>query len=269
MIAGVSLISASLAGCTTQQQRIGADDGTDSCRAFVVALDSTGDYYAEDMVKGAAVGMIGGALIGGLTGNWKGAVAGAVAGAAVGALGGYWQHKMEQGRDQAVLGVVSDMQREGQQLDKTNDAFLKLSNCRHTAAAQIRTSYANKQIGREEAQVQLQHIGALAAKDLTILRNIDANSNKRVSEYQFAAAQIDPNVPPPVQPAPQAANAPSAAPAPAPAPVRRPPPRPAQAKVQAPPSTQELASLQAKQTTLKNNTEDYAQFQSSVSGPLA
>ncbi len=273
MIASVSLVTASVAGCTTQQQRIGADDGTDSCRTYVVALDSTGDYYAEDMIQGAAVGALGGALIGGLTGGWKGAIAGGVIGAAVGAAGGYWKHKMDQGRDQAILGVVSDMQREGAQLDKTNAAFKQLSDCRHNAAAQVRARYASKQITREDAQGQLQHIGALAAKDLEILRSIDANENKRVSEYQYAASQIDPNVPAPA-PEPQATQ-PNAAPTP----VQKQPVRHTtsntggntvvQARPQSPKSTQELASLQQKQSTLKNNTQEYAEFQSSVSGPLA
>lgn len=259
MVASVSLVTASLTGCTTQQSRIGTDDGTDSCRAYVVALDSTGNYYAEDMIQGAMIGAVGGALMGGLlSGSWKGAAVGAAAGAVAGAIGGYWQNRMQQGRDQAILSVVSDMRHENEQLDKTNGAFQQLSDCRHREAAQIKAQYAAKAISREEAQSRLRHLASLARKDLEILNTITANSNKRVSEYQYAAAQIDPSLPPP---APEPVYQPPATPeatrtvTPRHTPTAAPKPR----VTQRPESSQQFASLQAKNTSLNAGKASYAQ----------
>ena len=82
------LVSTSLlAGCaqgpmSTQSARIGYDDGTDSCRRQVLALDSTGNFFGADILAGAALGAVTGGLAGGLiSGNWRGALVGAGAGA--------------------------------------------------------------------------------------------------------------------------------------------------------------------------------------------
>ncbi|MCO6419005.1 hypothetical protein JYK14_23010, partial [Siccirubricoccus sp. KC 17139] len=74
--------TALLAGCvTTREGRIGADDGTDSCRPQVVALDSTGNFFAEDILRGAAIGAVGGAALGAIAGgDWRSALIGAAAG---------------------------------------------------------------------------------------------------------------------------------------------------------------------------------------------
>ena len=52
----VSIIPSGCATPFTQSSRIGLDDGNDSCRSYVVALDSTGNFFAEDMIKGAIIG---------------------------------------------------------------------------------------------------------------------------------------------------------------------------------------------------------------------
>ena len=78
-----------LAGCSTQMGRIGADDGRDACRAYVVQLDSTGDFYGEDIVRGAAIGAGTGAIAGGLLAAATGRRGTDIlAGAAIGALAG-------------------------------------------------------------------------------------------------------------------------------------------------------------------------------------
>src|SRR5215475_7354568 len=116
---GVSVVAVAglLCGCapgamTTREQRIGFDDGTDSCRPQLVALDSTGNFFGAQILQGAAVGAgvgaLSGGLIGGLaTGNWRGAAIGALAGGvAGGVIGGstaYWQALQQQKMDQAQL----------------------------------------------------------------------------------------------------------------------------------------------------------------------
>jgi hypothetical protein len=126
--------SVMLAGCvTTQAGRIGADDGRDVCRQYLVALDSTGDYYGEDILQGAAVGALGGALVGGLaTGRWQGALIGAAVGGATGAAVGYYSALQRQARDQQAIfaQMSSDLSRENAQLDRTQVAFDQLTDCR-------------------------------------------------------------------------------------------------------------------------------------------
>ncbi len=102
-----------LAGCvSTQAGRIGADDGRDACRAYVVQLDSTGDFYAEDILRGAAVGAGTGAIAGGLlaamTGRrgsdiLAGAAIGALAGGVIGGTAGYIQARQRQSQNQGAL----------------------------------------------------------------------------------------------------------------------------------------------------------------------
>src|SRR5690349_21251797 len=114
-----------LSGCvTTQTQRLGADNGTDACRPYLVALDATGGYFAESMLQGAAIGAIGGALAGALLSGGKNAgkaaLIGAAAGATLGASGGYIQAKMQQEKDKAVLykSVLTDYEREVGKIDE-------------------------------------------------------------------------------------------------------------------------------------------------------
>lgn len=243
MVMSASLVLSSLTGCvTTREDRIGADDGSDACRAYVVALDSTGNYFAEDMLKGAAIGAVGGALIGGLASqSWKGALIGAAGGAAVGALGGYWKSKLDQDKDQAVPSFVSDMKQDEAQLDKTQAAFKQLSNCRRAEAKKIRAQYAAKSISRDEAQNRLRVLAALAHKDVDILNGITGNTDKRLTEYQYAANKIDPNVPAPAEPGTTPTK-----------------PRPHRIAPSNKPSTNQFSSLQAKATTLKQTTSSYA-----------
>ena len=82
--------AAMLAGCvSTQASRIGTDDGRDACRTYVVQLDSTGDFYGEDILRGAAIGAGTGALAGGLIAAATGRRGSDIlAGAAIGALAG-------------------------------------------------------------------------------------------------------------------------------------------------------------------------------------
>ena len=157
---GVSVIAITglLCGCapgafTTQSQRIGPDDGTDSCRTQLVALDSTGNFFGAQILQGAAVGAGVGALAGGLigglaTGNWRGAAIGALAGGITGGvIGGsnaYWNALQQQQMDQAALysRVSLDLERENAQIDKTQLAFDQLEDCRFRQAQAINADYA-------------------------------------------------------------------------------------------------------------------------------
>ncbi|NYZ11749.1 hypothetical protein HL658_04240 [Azospirillum sp. RWY-5-1] len=186
--------SLALPGCvTTREDRIGANDGSDRCYAYRVALDSTGNYYAEDMLKGAAVGAVGGALVGGLAGgDLRGALIGAAVGAAVGAAGGYWNAKMQQGRDQAIVGTLADLQTENDNLKKTQAALDQLINCRRAEINTVKADYKAKRIAREEAEARMAVIRTQVKKDYEIASAINQNVTKRNEEYLFAADQVKP-----------------------------------------------------------------------------
>ncbi|MBI1206536.1 MAG: hypothetical protein GC191_04510 [Azospirillum sp.] len=194
-VAAMAIGGLVVTGCTTQSERIGADDGSDVCYVYRKALDSTGDFFAEDMVKGAAIGAIGGAVLGGLIGgNWQSAAIGAAAGAVAGAATGYWQHKQQQTQDQAVLytSVLSDLQAENAQIDKSQLAFNQLVDCRKNEANKVRADYKAKSITKEAAQARMNGIKARYVKDIEIARSIDENIEKRSTNFEFANEQVNP-----------------------------------------------------------------------------
>ncbi|RUQ74948.1 YMGG-like glycine zipper-containing protein [Azospirillum doebereinerae] len=194
LVAVAVAASVLLSGCvTTQQDRIGSNDGTDACYQYRVALDSTGNFYAEDMLKGAAIGAGVGAVSGGLIGgNLKGALIGAAAGAAVGTLGGYWSAKMQQGRDQAITGVMSDLDTENQNLNRTQVALDQLVNCRRAEITRVKADYKAQRIGKPEAEQRLAAIRAQLDKDYAIASTINQNIVKRRDEYLVAVDNIQP-----------------------------------------------------------------------------
>ena len=208
--ASMLVLAGALAGCapggglSTRSSRIGADDGTDRCRAQVVALDSTGDFFGEDILTGAAVGALGGGLAGGLIGgDLKGALIGAAAGAAVGAAGGYWSALQQQQSDQAGLTsrVQGDLVRENGQIDRSQAAFDAVMDCRFGSAAAIRADLAAGRIDRPTAELAMARVRQLAGRDLALAQRINKSIAERGSQFDVAAdnlgARPEPPPPPP------------------------------------------------------------------------
>ncbi len=192
-----------LAACTTQGGRIGADDGSDVCRAQLVQLDSTGNYFAEDMIRGAALGAAGGAIIGGVIaaargGNSRNVLAGAGIGAVVGGVGGaaagYFSSRRQQFNDQAQLNqaIAQDVSAESQQIDRSQRAFDLLLDCRMATAARIRSDFAARRIGREQAQGAMQNIRARLANDVAVAQRINERIGARGGEYDTAFTEVAP-----------------------------------------------------------------------------
>jgi len=198
MFRGTAVVFAGLmlAGCvTTQAGRIGPDDGTDSCRRQLVALDSTGNFFAEDIIKGALVGAVAGGLIGGLaSGNWRGAAIGAAAGAAVGGATGYFAAVQQQQRDQAGIfrQVKDDLGRENAQLDRTQAAFDQLTDCRFQQARQVRADYQAGRISRDRAQAQMNLIRTRYDRDVALARTINGQITGRQEQFADAANSLSP-----------------------------------------------------------------------------
>ncbi|WP_337875064.1 hypothetical protein [Elioraea sp.] len=196
---GVSavVVVALLGGCvTTQEQRIGAADPADTCRPYVVALDSTGNFFAEDIIKGALIGAVGGAVLGGLFGGGRGsAIAiGAATGAVAGAATGYIYALQQQSRDQAVLAsrVSSDLAKENAEIDRAQQAFDQLSDCRFRQAEAVRSDYAAGRIQRPEAEARLAQIRGWWNRDLALARQINEKMATRGAEFETAAETLSP-----------------------------------------------------------------------------
>jgi len=201
----VALVAGPLASCapgqgggaafSTQKARLGPDDGRDSCRQYEVALDSTGNYFAADILAGAATGALGGGLIGGLTGgDWKGALIGAGIGAATGAAAGYWNALQKQNYDQAVLysRVQGDIGNDNAQIMRTQAAFDQLMGCRFAKAAGINASLAAHAIDRPTAEAQMANVRGWAQRDVTMARGIDRQVEQRGQQFSVAADNLAP-----------------------------------------------------------------------------
>lgn len=188
--------AAMLAGCvSTRAGRIGSDDGMDACRTQLVALDSTGDFFAEDILKGAALGAVTGAVLGAaITGRWQGALIGAGAGLAAGAAGGYLSALQQRNADQAALNasLASDLSRENAQLDRTQIAFNQLMDCRFNRAQQIREAYAAGRLPQNVADAQMADLRARTQRDIALARTINERIGTRGAEFDTAIEAVAP-----------------------------------------------------------------------------
>jgi len=185
-----------LAGCvSTQAQRIGGDDGSDMCRTQVVALDSTGDFFGEDILRGAVLGAAAGALIGGLvTRRWEGALIGAATAGAAGAATGYWVAVQRQAQDQRAVTsqIMSDLTRENAQLDRTQVAFNQLMDCRFRAAEDVRMAVRDGRLTRVAGQAHMGDIRARTDRDIQLARTISGRIGTRGAEFDTAIDNVVP-----------------------------------------------------------------------------
>jgi outer membrane lipoprotein SlyB len=194
-----------LAACTTREQRIGANDGSDACRAQVVALDSTGNFFAEDIIRGAAVGAVGGAILGGLiaaaaggrgSNVAAGAGIGALAGGVAGGATGYFQSRQQQASDQAALNqsIATDLAAENAQLDRTQIAFNQLMDCRFGTAQRIREDLRAGRIARPQAEGAMANLRALTQRDLQLAQTINGRITERGAQFDTAIESVAPGV---------------------------------------------------------------------------
>lgn len=189
-----------LAGCaqgqfSTREARIGRDDGTDSCRPQLVALDSTGNFFGASILAGAGIGAATGALAGGLIGgNLRGALIGAAVGGALGAAGGYLSAVQQRNSDQAAMmaQVQGDLYRENAEIDRTQIAFDQLNDCRAMQAQSIRSDYAAGRIDRATATAAMAGVRQRAQRDVALAREINQQINGRTEQFEVAADSISP-----------------------------------------------------------------------------
>lgn len=171
-----------------------ADDPNDVCRPERVALRSTGQFFAQDIIEGAAVGAVAGGLIGLVAGgNARSAALGALAGGALGAVGGYWRARQKQYANQAQLyqAVYGDLERENASIDKTQIAFSRLVACRDNEAARIRADYRAHRLTREQAAALMAAVRAHADSDLRLARSISGHIHQRSEDFSYASREIE------------------------------------------------------------------------------
>ncbi|NKC34109.1 hypothetical protein [Falsiroseomonas selenitidurans] len=192
-----------LAGCvTTRAARIGEDDG-DACRAQLVALDSTGDFFAEDILRGAAMGAAGGAALGALfaaatgqrgSGIATGAAIGAVGGGLAGGTAGYLAARRQQAADQATLdgAIAGDLAAENAQMDRTQRAFDQLMECRLGQAARIRADLRDGRVARPQAEAAMASLRASTQRDIQLAQTINGRILRRGAEFDTAIETVAP-----------------------------------------------------------------------------
>lgn len=196
--------AAMLAGCvSTQAGRIGVDDGRDACRAYVVQLDSTGNFFGEDILRGAAIGAGTGAIAGGVlaaaTGRrgsdiLAGAAIGALAGGLIGGTAGYLQARQRQAQDQGALvqAVGGDLRNENRQLEATQLAFNQLVDCRVNVANRVRQDVRARRISRDQGMALLTYQRDLLRRDVALARTINEKIGTRGAEFDTAIETIAP-----------------------------------------------------------------------------
>lgn len=194
---GLLLTSCAQGGFSTQASRIGSDSGSDSCRQQLVALDSTGRFFGEDIVKGAAIGALGGAALGGLIGgNWQSALIGGVVGAAAGGTAGYWNalQKQQLNNAQLVAQVQGDLTRENDRIDATQIAFDQLMDCRFRQAEAIRTAYRQGRLSQPQAAAEMAALRQHVDRELALAKQIDQQIVARSSQFEVAEENVSPGV---------------------------------------------------------------------------
>lgn len=192
----LSLVLPSVTACTTtREDRIGKNDGSDSCYAYRVALDDTRSFYSEDMLKGALAGAAVGLTIALLSGAKGGTTALSVVGGALAgaAIGGFWSElERQQGRDQALQSALGSARKDNENLRKTESALNSLVNCRRSQIAAVKADYKAKRISKQDGELRLADIRAKLEQDYAIASEIDQNVTKRQDEYLFALDKVNP-----------------------------------------------------------------------------
>lgn len=195
---------AMLASCGPDMGSLGFDDGTDSCRRQLETLNSTGNYFAQNIIAGAAVGAVTGAALGALGsaifgGNsrdiGRAALIGGAVGGVAGGVGGYWTERQRQAQNDATLArnaVASDLAKENQELDRTQVAFSQLMDCRYAQRNQIFASYRAGRLTRPQANAELTRLRTRVQNDIAVAQRINQNVGRRGSEFDVAIENVAP-----------------------------------------------------------------------------
>ncbi len=192
-----------LTGCAGSAGPFGGSSYTiaadDACGPQRQALKAYQDYFFSSMIQGAAIGAVGGGLMGlAIGGNAQSAAIGAGVGALAGGATGYFAAKQKANSDPATLtsSVYDDVNRENGEIDGVSGAFRAIRTCRIQSADAVKADYAAKRITRDDAQAKLLHIKQLFLEDVDFAQGLGSKMAERGGEYQNASdkiVQMNPN----------------------------------------------------------------------------
>lgn len=189
---GACAILLGLAGCDTAQNLL---DTNDVCHDQRAALRSYGDYFAQDMLVGGAIGAAAGGIVGAVTHQSIGTTLGlSAAGFAVGAGAGYWAAVEQKNSDMAARErqVTSDIDAENRKIDGAQAAFNDLIHCRREEAAHLRADVAAGRISQTDGDKQMADIRSRYDDDIALGKKVGANIASHSADLEYANEQIKP-----------------------------------------------------------------------------
>jgi uncharacterized protein YcfJ len=182
----------SLTSCDTAQSFLERDD---VCRDQRAALRSYGDYFAQDILVGGAIGAVVGTVVGVATHQSTGTTAALAAGGfAVGAGAGYWAAVEQKNADMASRQkqVTNDIAADNQKIDGAQAAFNKLVDCRHQEAARLRADVKAGKVSQTDGAKQMADIRSRYNDDVALAKKISANIATHSADLEFANEQMKP-----------------------------------------------------------------------------
>lgn len=189
---GACVILVGLSGCDTAQNLL---DSNDVCRDQRAALRSYGDYFAQDMMVGGAIGAVTGAVVGVVTHQSTGTTLGLAAGGlAIGAGAGYWAAVEQKNADTAARqrAVLSDVDANNAKIDGAQAAFNDLIRCRQQEAAHLRADVAAGRISQTDGGKQMADIRSRYDDDIALGKKVGANIADHSAALEFADEQLKP-----------------------------------------------------------------------------
>jgi len=167
----------------------------DSCSTQRESLESYGNYFAQNMVVGAATAATIATVIGVVTHqSTTTTLAMAATAATIGAAGGYWKSVSDKStnmdaRRQLVQG---DVKAENQKIDGAQQAFNQLIDCRRKQAADLKADVSAGRVSRADGDKQMSEIRARYNDDIEIAKRINSNMAEHTANLEYANEQLKP-----------------------------------------------------------------------------
>ncbi len=171
------------------------DRAPDTCHDQRQDLDSYGNYFAQNMIVGAASGAAAATLLGVVTHqSVSTTVAMAAAAATIGAAAGYWQSVSQKNASLEARRrlVQTDVQAENKKVDGAQAAFNRLLDCRRKQAADLKADVAAGRVSHSDGEKQMAEIKARYTDDVEIGRRINANMADHAANLEYANEQLKP-----------------------------------------------------------------------------
>jgi hypothetical protein len=181
-----------LTSCDTTQNFLDRDD---VCRDQRAALRSYGDYFAQDILVGGAIGAAVGGIAGVATHQSVSTTLGlTAAGFAVGAGAGYWAAVEQKNADMASRQrqVTSDIKADNEKIDGAQGAFNKLLDCRRQEAGRLRLDVAAGRVSQIDGGKQMADIRSRYDDDVALAKKIGGNIATHSADLEFANEQLKP-----------------------------------------------------------------------------